>query len=394
MKEVVITSAVRTPIGKFQGGLSSLSAPELGAIAIQEAVKRSGIDVKEIEDVIMGLVLSAGVGQAPARQAALRAGIPPETPALTINKVCGSGLKAVALAAQAIKAGDADVVLAGGMESMSNAPYLLPKARNGYRLGHGQVIDSMVHDGLWDAPNNFHMGETAEMVAEKYDVPRELQDQYSAGSQEKAAKAMESGKFRDEIVPVTIKDRKGNETVIENDEGPRAGTTAESLGKLRPAFRRDGGTVTPGNASTINDGACALVIMSASRAKELGVNPLARITGYAVGGLAPEWVMMAPVEAVKKLNEKLGVNSDHHQLIEVNEAFAAASVAVTRECGFDPERVNVNGGAIALGHPIGCSGARILTTLLHSMKDRGQDRGLATLCLGGGNAVALSIENM
>lgn len=394
MKDIVIASAVRTPIGKFQGGLSSFSAPELGAMAIRASLDRASISPEEVDEVIMGIVLSAGVGQAPARQAALQAGIPAETPALSINKVCGSGLKAVALAAQAIRAGDAELVVAGGMESMSNAPYLLPKARTGYRLGHGEVVDSMVKDGLWDAPNQFHMGETAELVAEKYDVPRELQDQYAAGSQDKAVAAAGAGKFADEIHPVTVRDRKGNETVIDVDEGPRPGTTAEGLGKLRPAFRREGGTVTPGNASTINDGAAAVVVASAEKAEQLGLRPMARINGYAVGGVEPKWVMMAPVDAVQKLNKKLGTRAEDYELVEVNEAFASASVAVVRECGFDPERVNVHGGAIALGHPIGASGARILTTLLYAMRDRDKQRGLATLCLGGGNAVAMSVERL
>jgi acetyl-CoA C-acetyltransferase len=394
MTDVVILSAVRTPIGRFQGGLAPLRAPELGAIAIREAVKRAKVEVTQIDEVIMGLVLAAGVGQAPARQAALLAGIPPAVAALTINKVCGSGLKAVALAAQAIRAGDAEVVVAGGMESMSNAPYLLEKARTGLRLGHGEVIDSLIKDGLWDAPNDFHMGETAELVAEKYDVPREVQDQYAARSQVRAGAAIEAGKFKKEIVPVVIKDRKGNETRIDTDEGVRGDTTAEGLGKLRPAFRRENGTVTAGNASTINDGAAAVVVASAEAARRMGATPLCRITGYAVGGVEPKWVMMAPVEAVKKLNAKLGVKVDHYQLVEVNEAFASASVAVTRACGFDPEAVNVNGGAIALGHPIGASGARILTTLLYAMEDRKKTRGLATLCLGGGNAVALAVERL
>jgi acetyl-CoA C-acetyltransferase len=393
MAQAVIVSAVRTPIGKFLGGLSSLRAPELGARAVREALSRAGIDGDQVDEVIMGNVLQAGVGQNPARQAAIFAEIPPRVPSFTVNKVCGSGLKAVMLAAQAIRAGDAEIVVAGGMESMSQAPYLVPSARTGARLGHAQLLDAMVWDGLWDVYNDFHMGNTAELVSHKYQVTREIQDSFAAESQRRAVTAVREGKFKKQIVPVEIRGRKGEVTVVDTDEGPRADTTVASLAKLKPAFK-EGGTVTPGNASTINDGAAALVVMSEKRAAALGKKPLARITGYAAGGLAPEWVMMAPVEAVKALNAKLGVKSSDYDLVELNEAFAAQAVAVTKECGFDPARVNVNGGAVALGHPIGASGARILVTLLHAMADRNARTGLAALCLGGGNAVALAVETV
>jgi len=392
MQDAVIVSAVRTPIGRFQGGLSSLRAPELGAIAIREAVARAGIEAAAVQEVIMGHVLQAGVGQNPARQAARGAGIPDEVGSVTINKVCGSGLKAVMLAAQAIRAGDAEVIVAGGMESMSRAPYLLPEAREGVRLGHGRLIDAMVWDGLWDVYNDFHMGLTAEKVADKYGVRREEQDEFAVGSHRKAVAAAEAGRFREEIVPVKVAQAKGDPVTIAADEGPRADTDLARLAKLRPAFKKEGGTVTAGNASTINDGAAAVVVMAEMRAQQLGCRVLARVRGYATGGMAPEWVMMAPVDAVKKLNEKIGMTPAGYEIVELNEAFAVQAIAVTRECGFDPARVNVNGGAVALGHPIGASGARVLVTLLNAMKDRDRRQGLATLCLGGGNGVALAVE--
>ncbi|MSR48296.1 MAG: acetyl-CoA C-acetyltransferase [Planctomycetes bacterium] len=392
MAEAVIVSAVRTPIGRFQGAFASLRAPQLGALAIKEAVARAGIDPALVEEVIMGHVLQAGVGQNPARQAARGAGLPDEIGAVTINKVCGSGLKAVMLAAQAIRAGDAECIVAGGMENMTRAPYLLPEARDGVRLGHGKLIDAMVWDGLWDVYNDFHMGMTAEKVAEKYSISREAQDVFAAGSHAKAVKAAAAGKFKDEIVPVTIAQPKGEPIVVTADEGPRADSDAAKLGKLKPAFKKDGGTVTAGNASTINDGAAALVVMSEKRAAALGLKVLARIRGYATGGMAPEWVMMAPVDAVKKLNAKIGARPDTYELVELNEAFSVQAIAVTQECGLDPARVNVHGGAVALGHPIGASGARVLTTLLYAMKDQDKKQGMASLCLGGGNGVAMAIE--
>jgi len=391
MPEVYILSACRTAIGKFQGGLASQTAPQMGAVAIKAALQRAKVDAAAVDEVIMGNVLQAGVGQNPARQAALAAGLPPSVPPFTVNKVCGSGLKSVMLAAQAIKAGDAEIVVAGGMESMTNAPYLLRKAREGYRLGHGELTDSMVADGLWDVYNNFHMGNTAELVAREKGVTREQQDAFAAESQRRAVAAMAAGKFVKEICAVEMKGRKGEVTVFDKDEGPRADTTVESLAKLRPAFDK-AGSVTAGNASTINDGAAALVVASEARTKSLGAKPLARITGYASGGLAPEWVMMAPVEAVKALWKKTGTKADSYDLYEMNEPFAAASIAVGRDLGLDPAKVNVHGGATALGHPIGASGARILVTLIHALQDRGLKRGVAGLCLGGGNAVALSVE--
>jgi acetyl-CoA C-acetyltransferase len=391
MPEVFILSACRTPIGKFQGGLASLTAPRIGAVAVKEALLRAKVEPGSVDEVILGNVLQAGVGQNPARQAALGAGLPPSIAPFTVNKVCGSGLKAVMLAAQAIKAGDADLVVAGGMESMTNAPYLLRKARDGYRLGHGELVDSMIADGLWDVYNDFHMGNTAELVCREKGVTRAQQDAYAAESQRRAVAAMQGGKFAKETVAVEIKGRKGEVTLFEKDEGPRADTTAEALAKLKPAFDK-AGSVTAGNSSTINDGAAALVVASERRTKELGAKPLARITGYAAGGLPPEWVMMAPVEAVKNLWKRAGTSRDSYDLYELNEPFAAASVAVMRDLGLDPAKVNVHGGAVALGHPIGASGARLLVTLIHALQDRGAKRGLAGLCLGGGNAVALSVE--
>jgi len=391
MREAVILSYARTPIGRFQGGLASIRAPELGALAIRAALAKRELDPALVEEVIMGNVLQAGVGQNPARQAARAAGIPDEVGSFTVNKVCGSGLKSVMLAAQAIKAGDADLIVAGGMESMTKAPYMIPKARDGLRLGHGQLVDAMVHDGLWDVYNDFHMGNTGELVAKKYEISREDQDAFAAESHRRAVAAWDAGKFAREVSPVEIKDRKGNVTIVDRDEGPRADTTAESLAKLRPAFDREG-SVTAGNASSINDGAAALVVASAAKAKELGIDPIARITGYATGGTAPEWVMMAPVVAVKKLWQQTGTQAGSYDIYELNEPFSAASLAVGRELGLDPAIVNPWGGAVALGHPIGASGARILGTLLAGLEDSGGKTGVAGLCLGGGNAVALSVE--
>ena len=390
METPVIVSAIRTPIGKFLGGLSSTPAPRLGAEVVKATLLRTGIDPGQIDEVIMGNVLQAGLGQNPARQAALYGGIPPEVGAMTINKVCGSGLKSVMLAAQAIRVGDADVVLAGGFENMSRAPYLLPEVRTGHRLGHGKVIDSMINDGLWDCHNDFHMGSTAELVAEKYKVSREAQDEYAMHSQQKAVAAQENGAFNDEMIAVKVTGRKGD-TVIDTDEGPRKDTTMERLSSLKAAFQK-GGTVTAGNASTINDGAAAVLVMSENKAKELGLAVLATIDAYAVGGLEPAWVMMAPVKAVGNLLEKTGDKIDDFDLFELNEAFAVQAVAVTGELGMPLDKVNVNGGAVALGHPIGASGARVLVTLIHALRKRGGKRGLATLCLGGGNAVAMSVS--
>ncbi len=393
MQDAVIVSAARVPTGKFLGALKTFSAPELGALAVREAVRRAGIEPGEVDECIMGNVISAGLGQNPARQAALRAGLPHEVAALTVNKVCGSGLKAVMLAAQAIAAGDAEVVVAGGMESMSNAPYLLPRMREGLRLGDGQVVDAMIHDGLWCSFEQCHMGMTGEVVAAEYHVSREEQDRYALESHRKAARATREGWFRDEIVPVTIPQKKGDPVVVDRDEPIREDTSLEALAKLQPAFT-PGGTVTAGNAPGVNDGAAALVVMAAERARARGLAPLARIAGQAVSGLPPRLVLMTPVEAVRKLLRKVGWRLDQVDLVELNEAFAAQAVAVIRELGLDPARVNVHGGAVALGHPIGASGARILTTLLYAMQRRGAVRGIATLCLGGGNGVALAVERV
>ena len=387
----VIVSACRLPVGKLQGGLSTFAAGKLGAMVIKETVRRAGIDPKEVEECIMGNVLQAGVGQNPARQAARGAGLPDEIGSFSVNKVCGSGLKAVMLAAQAIKAGDCEVIVAGGMESMSNAPYLLPGARAGYRLGHGQLLDSMVHDGLWDVYNDFHMGVAAELIADKYKVTREDQDKFACDSHRKAVAAQETGKFKTEIVRVEIPQKKGDPVVVDLDESPRKDTTVEKLTALKPAFKKDG-TVTAGNAPSVNDGASALLVMSEARARKLGVTPMARITGYATGGTAPEWLFYAPVVAVQKLMKQMGVSIGHWDLIEANEAFSAQALVDGRELEWDWSRVNVNGGAVALGHPIGASGARVLVTLLYALKDRGLKTGLATLCLGGGEAVALAVE--
>jgi acetyl-CoA C-acetyltransferase len=389
-REAVIVSAARTPIGKFLGALSSLSATELGAIAIREAVRRAGVPGNHIEEAIMGNVISAGVGQAPARQAALHAGLPDDLPAVTINKVCGSGLKAVMLAAQAIRAGDANVIVAGGMESMSNAPYLLPGARTGYRLNDQKVVDDVVHDGLWCAFENIHMGSEAEIIAEKFSVSRQAQDAFALQSHQRAAAATESGRFKDEIVAVQVAQKKGTLTV-DRDESIRPDSSLEALAALKPAFKKDG-TVTAGNAPGLNDGGAALVVASRERAKALGLPILARITGYASAAITPKYIFAAPPRAVHRLLERTGLKMGDFDLIEVNEAFAAQVLANGKELDWDWSRVNVNGGAVALGHPIGASGARVLSTLLYELRRRGGGRGLATLCLGGGGAVALSIE--
>ncbi|HEY6290543.1 MAG TPA: acetyl-CoA C-acetyltransferase [Terriglobia bacterium] len=391
MRQAVILSAVRTPIGKFLGSLAPLSAPELGAVVVREAVKRAGIEPSQVDEIIMGNVVSAGVGQNPARQAGLKGGLDNRVAALTINKVCGSGLKAVGLAAQGIQLSDVETVVAGGMESMSNAPYLLPQLRQGYRLGHAKVLDAMIQDGLWDAYNDFHMGMTAELVAEKYRISRERQDAYAVESHRRALDAIKSCRFSQEIVPVPIPQRKGDPVLFSIDESPRADTTLDALATLKPAFKPDG-TVTAGNAPGTNDGAAALVVTSREKAREWGKKPMASIVGQAVSGVDPKWVMMAPVEAVRKLTAKLGWKVEDVDLVELNEAFSVQALAVIQELGVDPEKTNVNGGAVALGHPIGASGARVLVTLLHEMSRRDAERGIAALCLGGGNAVALAVE--
>ncbi len=391
MQEPVIISATRTAIGKFQGSLKSFTAPQLGSIAVRAAVERAGLDAAQVDEVIMGCVLQAGLGQNPARQAALGAGLPDKVAALTVNKVCGSGLKAVMLAAQSIALGDNDLIVAGGMESMSNAPYLLPKARDGYRMGNGEIVDSMVHDGLWCAFDCWHMGETGEVVAEKYGVTRGQQDEYAVNSQRKAVAAIKAGKFKDEITPVSIPQRKGQPVIFDADEGPREDSSLEALAKLKPAFRSSG-TVTAGNASTINDGAAACVVTSMETANQLKRQPLVRIVAQATAGIEPKLVMMAPVDAVKKVAAKAGWNLKDVDLFELNEAFSSQSVALIEQLELDAERVNVNGGAVALGHPIGASGARVLVTLIHEMIRREARRGIASLCLGGGNAVALAVE--
>lgn len=392
MSKAVIVAASRTPTGKFLGALSDVPAVELGAITLRETLKRSGLPAELVEEVIMGQVVQAGCGQNPARQAAMRAGVPQEAGALTINKVCGSGLKAVILAAQSICAGDQSAVLAGGMESMSNAPHLLPQARKGYRLGHAQVLDANTHDGLWCSINDEGMGLTGERVAEKYQIAREEQDAYATGSHRKAISAQQGGRFKDEIVPVTVKGRKGD-VVVDSDEGPRSDTSEETLGKLKPAFKKDG-SVTAGNAPGLNDGAASLMVVSEELAKAHGLTPLAEIVDYATGGLAPEWVMMTPVPATQKLLKKMNIEAGDVDLWELNEAFSVQSLAVARELGLDPERVNVNGGAVALGHPIGASGARILVTLLSALKQQDRELGVATLCMGGGNGLALAVRRV
>ncbi|HEY3103675.1 MAG TPA: acetyl-CoA C-acetyltransferase [Pyrinomonadaceae bacterium] len=391
IKQAVIVSAVRTPVGKLLGALKSVKATELGAIVVREAVQRAGVKPEEVDEVIMGCVIQAGLGQNPARQAALHAGLPNTVSAVTVNKVCGSGLKAVMMAAQGVQLGDTEIVVAGGMESMSNAPYLLPKAREGYRLGHGKILDAIIQDGLWCAFDDQHMGCTGEVVAERFNVTRAEQDEYALNSHRKAAAAIKSGKFRDEIVPVEIPQKKGAPVIVDTDEPVRGDTSLESLTKLKPAFK-EGGTVTAGNAPGVNDGASAVVVTSAERANSLGVKPLARIVAQATSGIEPKLVMMAPVEAIKRLLTKTGWSLKDVDLIELNEAFAVQAVAIIRELNLDPEKVNVNGGAVALGHAIGQSGSRILTTMLYELNRRDAHRGIAALCLGGGNAVAMAVE--
>jgi acetyl-CoA C-acetyltransferase len=391
MRDSVIVSAVRTPTGKFLGALKELTAPELGALVVAEAVRRAGIDPAIVDECIMGNVLAAGLGQSPARQAALKGGLPDHVAALTINKVCGSGLKAVMLAQQAIATGDIDVAVAGGMESMSNSPYLLPRVREGLRMGHGQVVDSMISDGLWCAFEQCHMGSAGEVVAEHYHVDRRSQDEYAARSHQKAARATESGWFKDELLAVTVPQRKGPPVVVDRDESIRPDTTVDALSALKPAFKKDG-SVTAGNAPGVNDGAAAIVVMAAERARALGLMPLAKIVGQATTGLPPRFVLMTPVEAVRRVAQKVGWQLADVDLFELNEAFSVQAVAVLSELGVDERRVNVHGGAVALGHAIGSSGARILTTLLYALKHRNMKRGIATLCLGGGNGVALAVE--
>ena len=395
MNEPVIVSAVRTPLGRFQGSLQSFSAPQLGALVVREAVRRSGFEPDRFDECILGCVLQAGLGQHPARQAALLGGLPPRTGALTINKVCGSGLKAVALAAQAIQTANAEIVLAGGMESMTNAPYLLPQARSGHRMGHGALVDSMIHDGLWDPYNNFHMGSAAEMIAARYGITREEQDIFAAESHRRAAAATSAGLFKDEILPVEIPPaRKGDAPgLFDGDESIRPGTTTATLARLKPAFEPDG-TVTAGNAPGVSDGAAALVIASAERARELGFAPLGVIRAQATRGREPEWMGLAPIDAVRAVAQKAGWPLDSVDLFELNEAFSVQALAVNRELGLDPARVNVHGGAVALGHPIGASGARVLVTLLYALQHLGKKRGIAALCLGGGNAIALAVERI
>ncbi len=392
MRESVIVSAVRLPTGKFLGALKSLPVTDLGARVVREAVARAGIEAELVDECIMGNVVSAGAGQAPARQAAIRGGLPDHVGALTINKVCGSGLKAVMLASQGIATGDIDVAVAGGMESMSNCPYMLTRAREGMRMGNAEVLDSMLHDGLWCSLENQGMGIACEAVVERYGVSRDDQDAFAAASHHKAARAIRECWFKDELLPVEIPQRRGDPVRLEYDEPVRPDTSAEALGRLRPAFKKEGGTVTAGNAPGVNDGAAAVVVMAADRAESLGLTPMARVVGQAVSGLAPKWLLMTPVEAVRKLLAKVGWSMDDVDLMELNEAFSAQALAVIRELGVDPAKVNVNGGAVALGHPIGASGARILTTLLYAMRNRNAKRGVATLCLGGGNGVALAVE--
>ncbi len=391
MEKIVIASAVRTPVGSFGGAFKSVSALQLGVVAAKEAIQRAKVDPAQIDEVLIGNVLQAGLGQNIARQVMINAGIPKEVPAMTINQVCGSGLRAVSLAAQIIKEGDAEIILAGGTESMSQAPYLLDKARWGNRMGDGKFIDEMIKDGLWDAFNDYHMGITAENVAEEFDITREAQDHLATVSQNRASKARAEGIFAEEIVPVEIKDRKGNVTVVDKDEFIRDGVTEEALAKLRPAFKRDGGTVTAGNASGINDGAAMVIVMTESKAKELGIEPLATIASYASAGVDPKIMGTGPIPSSRKALEKAGLEVKDLDLIEANEAFAAQAGAVAKELEFDMDKVNVNGGAIAIGHPIGASGARILTTLLYEMKRRDAKKGLATLCIGGGQGTAMVV---
>ncbi|HEY7509751.1 MAG TPA: acetyl-CoA C-acetyltransferase [Vicinamibacteria bacterium] len=392
-QDVVIVSGCRTAIGTFGGALKEVSAVELGTVVVREAVRRAGVRPDQVDEVVMGCILQAGLGMNPARQAAIQAGLPQSVPAHTVNKVCGSGLKSVMLAAQAVRCGDAEIVVAGGMESMSGAPYLLPGARWGERLGHGQVLDHMIHEGLTDAFHDIHMGVTAENLVERYGISREEQDAFSAESQRRAEAAIRGGLFKDEIVPVLLPQKKGEPKPFDTDEHPRAGTTVESLGKLKPAFKKDG-TVTAGNASGINDGAAAVVVTSAPRAASLGLTPMARIVSHASAAVDPKVMGLGPVPAVRKALEKAALGLDRIELFELNEAFAAQSLAVLRELKLDPARVNVSGGAIALGHPIGASGARILVTLLHRLRARGERLGLAALCIGGGQGVAMVVERV
>ncbi len=391
MQEVVIVAATRTAVGSFQGALANIPAVELGAAVIRRLLQQTGLDPAEVDEVILGQVLTAGAGQNPARQAAIGAGLPHAVPAMTLNKVCGSGLKALHLGAQAIRCGDAEVVIAGGMENMSLAPYVMPAARTGLRMGHGKLLDSMIQDGLWDAFNDYHMGITAENLVDKYGITREAQDAFAAASQQKASAAIEAGRFRDEITPIEIPQRKGEPLVFDTDEQPRAGTTAESLAKLKPAFKKDG-SVTAGNASSLNDGAAAVLLLSVEKAAALGLPVLARIASYANAGVDPAIMGIAPVSATRRCLEKAGWTLDQLDLIEANEAFAAQALSVGQELGWHTDKVNVNGGAIAIGHPIGASGCRILVTLLHEMIRRDAHKGLATLCIGGGQGVALALE--
>ena len=391
MARALVAGAVRTPIGKFLGTLKGFTAPELGARVVQETLRRAGVPPEAVGEVILGNVVQAGLGQNPARQAALKGGLPAGVAAMTINKVCGSGLKSVVLASQAVLLGDQEVVVAGGMESMSNAPYLLTRAREGYRMGHERVLDSMISDGLWDVYEDYHMGCTGENVAEKYGVGRRAQDEYACESHRKAIAAMDAGKFKAEIVPVAIPQKKGDPVLFETDEGPRRDTTLETLARLKPAFKTDG-TVTAGNAPGVNDGASAMVVLSEAAAAKYSVKPQAEVVAHATSGLEPAWVMMAPVQAVEMVLRKTGWKREEVDLYELNEAFSVQAVAVVRELKLPPDRVNVHGGAVALGHPIGASGARILTTLIHALKDRGGKKGIASLCLGGGNAVALAVR--
>ena len=391
MQEVVIIAATRTAVGSFQGALANIPAVDLGAAVIRRLLQQTGLDPAEVDEVILGQVLTAGAGQNPARQAALNAGLPHAVPAMTLNKVCGSGLKALHLAAQAIRCGDADVVIAGGMENMSLAPYVMPAARTGLRMGHGKLLDSMIQDGLWDAFNDYHMGITAENLVDQYGITREAQDAFAAASQQKACAAIEAGRFRNEITPIEIPQRKGEPLIFDTDEQPRAGTTSESLAKLKPAFKTDG-SVTAGNASSLNDGAAAVLLMSAEKADALGLPALARIASYANAGVDPAIMGIAPVSATRRCLEKAGWTLDQLDLIEANEAFAAQALSVGQALGWDADKVNVNGGAIAIGHPIGASGCRILVTLLHEMIRRDAHKGLATLCIGGGQGVALALE--
>lgn len=391
MENPVIVGAVRTAIGRFRGTLAPVAAPRLGAVVVREVLARGGVDPGAVDEVIMGNVVGAGLGQNPARQAAIFGGVPDTVPAATVNKVCGSGLKAVMMAAQAIKCGDARLIVAGGMESMSNAPYLLPGARDGFRMGNAQVVDSMIHDGLWDCYNDFHMGNTGEVVAERYGVSRGEQDAWAFESHRRAIATIDAGLFQKEIVPVEVPQRKKDPIVFDVDESPRRDTSIEQLAKLRPAFKKDG-TVTAGNAPGVNDGASALLVTSRERAAELGLSPRAEIVAYAASGLAPELVMMAPEKAIRMIWEKTGWSVDDVDQYEINEAFAVQQVALGRELGIDPAKHNAWGGAVALGHPIGCSGARVLTTLLHRLEDLDQEKGIAALCLGGGNAVAMAIQ--